>query len=137
MGNQFGAGKGGLFAGGEIFQEEGVVLQFGVAGDEAEVGVLAVGELELGLDGSAGEVHVGNKAGLAKSLHELEIGLAGGGAVGDEPEKGLGAAGQFDLLGFEGQQQAFDAGAEADAGRRAAAELFDEVVVASPPPMAF
>ena len=44
---------------------------------------------------------------------------------------GCGGAGSATPWRFEGDEQAFDAAAEADAGRGAAAEVFDEVVVAA------
>ena len=48
-----------------------------------------------------------------------------------EPDEGLARGGEGDALGFEGEEQAFEARAEPDAGRGAAAEQLDEVVVAA------
>ena len=70
-------------------------------------------------------------AGRAKLEQQLPVGIAGGVAMGDEPDEFAVGLRKLHALAFEGEQQAFEAAAEADAGRRAAAERFDEVVVAS------
>ena len=49
----------------------------------------------------------------------------------DEPNQRLAGLREGDFLGFEGDEEAFQARAEAYAGGWAAAEVFDQVVVAS------
>jgi hypothetical protein len=120
-----------LFAVGEVFQDDGVGLELGVAEDEGVGGAFAVGDFELGFEGAGGEVHVGGDVVVAQFAEELELCGAGGVAVGDEPEEGAGGAGELGSLRFEGDEETFEAGAEADAGGGSAAEVFDEVVVAA------
>ena len=69
------------------------------------------------------------KPAARSSRSSFQLAFAGGVAVGDEPDERLAVVGERDALGFEGEQQAFEAAAESDAGGRSAAELFDEVVV--------
>lgn len=123
-----------MFSGGGVFELDGVGGELGVAGEEEVGGVFAVDGFHLGFEGFSGEVEFGGDAGGAELLRELEVEGPGGVGLGDEVDEAPASGfGEFNALGFEGDEEAFEAGTEADAGGGFAAEGFDEVVVAPPP----
>lgn len=129
MGDEVGLGEGGLGAGGGVFEDGGVGGEFCVADQDDLVGFFAVGLFHLGLEGASGEVEVGGDSGGAELVGEVKDGGSGGVGLGDEEDGEGSGGGEGDGLCLEGDEEAFEAGAEADAGAGLAAEGFHQVVV--------
>src|SRR5256885_17117850 len=128
---EIGAGNRGLLASFQVFQCNGLILQLGIAEDEAVRGGFAVAEFELRFDGAIAEVHVGGDVVGAELVEQFPLRFSCGFAVINQIEEGFGGFGKRRALRFECDEESFEAGAEADAGGWAAAEVFDEVVIAA------